>query len=138
MTTITKAFLLMTMLFASNFAKAQSRDNEKMEVKKVIKSYLTVTDLKDSTAIVKAFHPDVKLMSVNSKGELKQMSQTEWWQRISKIVNPVVRKSKIKVLDISGISAIVKVEFEKSNDLITLLKFNNEWKIVNKTLSVVL
>ena len=138
MKTITKVFFLTTMLFASNFAKAQNRDNEKMEVKKVIKTYLTVTDLKDSTAILKAFHPDAKLMSVNSKGELKQMSQTEWWQRISKIVNPVVRKSKIKVLDISGISAIVRVEFEKSNDLITLLKFNNEWKIVNKTLSVVL
>ncbi len=138
MTTITKAFFLTTMLFASNFAKAQNRDNEKMEVKKVIKTYLTVTDLKDSTAILKAFHPDAKLMSVNSKGELKQMSQTEWWQRISKIVNPVVRKSKITVLDISGISAVVKVEFEKSNDLITLLKFNNEWKIVNKTLSVAL
>ncbi len=138
MTIITKVFFLTTMLFASNFAKAQNMDNEKMEVKKVIKTYLTVTDLKDSTAILKAFHPDAKLMSVNSKGELKQMSQTEWWQRISKIVNPVVRKSKITVLDISGISAVVKVEFEKSNDLITLLKFNNEWKIVNKTLSVVL
>jgi hypothetical protein len=138
MTIITKVFFLTTMLFASNFAKAQNMDNEKMEVKKVIKTYLTVTDLKDSTAILKAFHPDAKLMSVNSKGELKQMSQIEWWQRITKIVNSVVRKSKITVLDISGISAVVKVEFEKSNDLITLLKFNNEWKIVNKTLSIVL
>ncbi len=138
MRTITKIFFLTTMLFASNFAKTQNRDNEKMEVEKVIKTYLTVTDLKDSTAILKAFHPDAKLMSVNNKGELKQMSQTEWWQRITKIVNPVVRKSKITVLDISGISAVVKVEFEKSNDLITLLKFNNEWKIVNKTLSIVL
>ncbi len=138
MTSITKVFFLTTILFASNIAKAQTRHNEKMEVEKVIKTYLTVTDLKDSTAILKAFHPEAKLMSVNSKAELKQLSQTEWWQRISKIANPVVRKSKIKVLDISGISAVVKVEFEKSTDLITLLKFNNEWKIVNKILSVVL
>ncbi len=42
MATVTKVFFLTTMLFASNFAKAQNRDNEKMEVKKVIKTYLTV------------------------------------------------------------------------------------------------
>ncbi len=126
------------LLILFNLAAAQNLDTDKVEVEKVIKTYLRVTDLKDSAAILKAFHPDTKFMSVNSKGELKQMPLSEWWERISKIANPVVRKSKITVIDISGITASAKVEFENSIDLITLLKFNNEWKIVNKTLSVVL
>lgn len=77
-------------------------------------------------------------MSVSKDGALKQMSQAEWWQRVSRITNPVVRKSNITMLDISGVSASVKVEFDKSTDHILLLKFNGKWKIVNKTLSIVL
>jgi hypothetical protein len=119
-------------------SKAQTQDEEKGNILKVISLYLRVTDYKDSSAIGKSFHPNAKLMSVTKTGELKEMAQTEWWARISKISNPVVRKSKLTILDISGITASVKVEFETSSDIITLLKFDNGWRIVNKTLSVAL
>ena len=99
---------------------------------------LTVTDNKDSSAIAQAFYPEAKLMSVTKSGALKQMTQAEWWGRISQITNPKVRKNKITILDITGVSAVVKVEFETSSDHISLLKMNNEWKIVNKTLSTIL
>ena len=130
--------LMLGLLFAlsSNFMVAQSSLEEKAAIEKVIKIYLTVTDLKDESAIATAFHPDAKLMSVNSENELKQMSLEEWWSRISRIENPKIRKCTITILDVSGISAAVKVEFEKSSDIISLLKINNEWKIVNKLLSV--
>ena len=77
-------------------------------------------------------------MSVTATGDLKEIRQTEWWARLSRISNPVVRKSKVTVLDISGITASVKVEFETSTDIITLLKFDSGWRIINKTLSVAL
>jgi len=128
--------LMFLLLFTSSIAVAQPSD--KAAIENVIKLYLTVTDLKDSTAISKAFHPDAKLMSVGKNGELKQMTQAEWWQRLSRITTPVVRKSNITILAISGVAATVKVEFGTSADHISLLKINEEWKIVNKTLSVIL
>ena len=113
-------------------------NSDKGEIMKVIKLYLRVTDNKDSSAMVKAFHPDAKLMSVTKSGVLKQMTQAEWWARVSRIADAPVRKNKITILDLSGIAAVVKVEFETSCDYICLLKINNDWKIINKTLSVIL
>ena len=118
-------------------AKAKTHDDEK-DILKVISQYLRVTDYKDSSAIGKSFHPHAKLMSVTRTGKLKEMTQAEWWARLSKISNPIVRKSKVTVLEISGITASVKVEFEASTDIITLLKFDSGWLIINKTLSVTL
>lgn len=129
-------YLFFFFLLLGNVSLAQTNDQE--EIEKVIQLYLRVTDYKDSTAISEAFHPEAKLMSVTKSGELKQMTQAEWWQRVSRIANPTVRRSKISILDISGISATVKVEFEQSTDQISLLKLNGKWKIVNKTLSIVL
>jgi hypothetical protein len=129
---------LWTLLCLPITAKAQTHNEEKENILKVISQYLRVTDYKDSSAIAKSFHPNAKLMSVTGKGELKEMTQAEWWARLSRISNPVVRKSKVTVLDISGITASVKIEFEASTDIITLLKFDSGWRIVNKTLSVAL
>ena len=112
--------------------------DEKEAILKVISQYLRVTDYKDSSAIGKSFHPNAKLMSVTTTGELQEMTLAQWWARLSRINNPVVRKSELTVLDNSGITASVKVEFETSTDIITLLKFDSGWLIVNKTLSVVL
>ena len=112
--------------------------DEKESILKVIAQYLRVTDYKDSSAIAKSFHPNAKLMSVTTTGELQEMTLAQWWARLSRINNPVVRKSELTVLDNSGITASVKVEFETSTDIITLLKFDSGWLIVNKTLSVVL
>src|SRR5688572_9048286 len=87
--------------------KAKTHDDEK-DILKVISQYLRVTDYKDSSAIGKSFHPHAKLMSVTKTGELKEMTQSEWWARLSKISHPVVRKSKVTILDITGITASVK------------------------------
>ena len=130
--------IFLTLLSLPITVKAQAQDEEKEIILKVISQYLRVTHYKDSSAIIKSFHPDARLMSVTRTGELKVMTQAEWWSRLSKISNPVVRKSKVTILDISGITASVKIEFEASTDIITLLKFNSGWRIVNKTLSVAL
>jgi hypothetical protein len=136
MRTYSKLMLLIMLTISSTFVKAQNIEKEKVDIEKVITFYLAVTDYKDSTAIEKAFHPEAKLKTVNSRGELKMLSQKEWWDRVSRIDKPKVRKSTITILDISGVSAVVKVQFETSCDYHLLLKFNSGWKIVSKTLSV--
>jgi Putative lumazine-binding len=133
-----KCTALLLLLFTFTSVKSQVKSNDTDDILKVVKLYISVTDNKDSTAISKSFHPDAKLLSVNKAGELRIMTTAEWWSRVSKISNPTARKNNIKILDISGVSAVVKVEFETSCDYISLLKLTSGWKIVNKTLSIVL
>lgn len=110
----------------------QSADKEAIKV--VVQQYLDVTDKKDFESIKKAFHPDARLMSVGKNG-LNQMTQDEWWQRVSKIPGTVQRTSRISMIDVTGIAAVVKIDFGRSADYLSLLKVNDQWKIVNKTLS---
>ncbi len=133
-----KDSFLLIIFFAVTSAKGQDKSKDEAEILKVIKLYLSVTDSKDSTAILASFHPDAKLLSVNKNGELKIMSLNEWWSRVSRIPNPKIRKCAITTLDITGVSASIRVEFDTSCDHISLLKLNNGWRIVNKTLSIVL
>ncbi|MEW6737674.1 MAG: nuclear transport factor 2 family protein [Acidobacteriota bacterium] len=112
-------------------------ESDKEAIKKVIQDYLDVTDKKDYDALKRAFHPTGKLLSVNKTG-LREMSQEEWWSRVSRIPGNIKRVSQISLIDIRGLAAVVRVDFEKSSDYISLLKINGEWKIVNKTLSTML
>ena len=112
----------------------QSVESEQAAIRQVIQHYLDVTDKKDAEGIKKAFHPDTKFMSVGKNG-LNQMSLDEWWGRISRIPGKVERTSQVTVLEVSGLAAVVKVDFGRSKDYLSLLKINGEWKIVNKVLS---
>ena len=105
-------------------------------MRKVVQDYLAVTDKKDYEALKRAFHPSAKLMSVSRAG-LREMSLEEWWGRVSAIPGQVVRPSRIPLIDVRGVSAVARVDMEKSSDYISLLKINGEWKIVNKTLSTI-
>ena len=117
--------------------QSPSDEAEKEAVRKVVQDYLAVTDRKDYAAMKRAFHPSAKLMSVSRAG-LREMSQEEWWGRISSIPGQVVRSSQIPLIDVRGVAAVARVDFEKSSDYVSLLKINGEWKIVNKTLSTAL
>jgi hypothetical protein len=112
----------------------QSGDNDSEAIKQVIQRYLDVTDKKDGEAIKQAFHPDTKLLSVGRNG-LNQMSLEEWWGRVSRIPGQFTRKSQVTVLEVSGLAAVVKIDFGTSKDYVSLLKINGTWKIVNKILS---
>lgn len=115
-------------------ASAQTAAKDEEAIKQVIQRYLDVTDKKDNDAIQQAFHPDTKLLSVGKTG-LNQMSLEEWWGRVSRIPGQVARKSEVTILEISGLAAIVRIDFGSSKDFVSLLKINGEWKIVNKILS---
>jgi hypothetical protein len=118
----------------TNATAEKNGEAEKTAIEKVVKDYVSVTDKQDREAIERAFHPSAKLMSVGKEG-LREMSQEEWWGRISKIPNPKERKFNISLIDMKGLAAVVRVDFETSSDYLSLLKINGNWKIVNKTLS---
>jgi hypothetical protein len=112
----------------------EDQSADQAAIKVVVQQYLDVTDKKDAESIKKAFHADAKLLSVGKNG-LNQMTQEEWWQRVSRIPGKVERTSKIALIDVKGIAAVVRIDFERSTDYLSLLKINDEWKIVYKTLS---
>jgi hypothetical protein len=114
-------------------AKPSTREDE-TAIRQVIQHYLDVTDKKDGEAIKRAFHPDTKLLSVGKNG-LNQMSLDEWWGRVSRIPGQAQRKSQVAVLEVSGLAAVVRIDFGRSKDFVSLLKVNGEWRIVSKILS---
>jgi hypothetical protein len=113
---------------------ALNQGEDKDAIQRVLRAYLDVTDKKDQAAIARAFHPSAKLMSAG-QNELREMSQSEWWQRISRIPGPVKRKSAVSFIDVTGLAAVARIDFERSSDYLALLKIGGVWKIVNKTLS---
>jgi len=132
---LTVAFSVINTNYKNGTITSANNDVEKTAIEKVVRDYIFVTDKKDQEAIKRAFHPSAKLMSVGKDG-LREMSQEEWWGRVSRIPGKgVERKSKIAMVDVKGLAAVVRVDFDKSSDYISLLKINDEWKIVNKMLS---
>lgn len=113
---------------------APQQGADKDAIQRVLRAYLDVTDKKDEAAIARAFHPSAKLMSAGENG-LREMSQSEWWQRVSRIPGPVNRKSAISLVDVTGLAAVARIDFERSSDYLALLKIGGVWKIVNKALS---
>jgi protease I len=115
-------------------AAGKPMDNEREAIRQVLLLYIDVTDKGKRENIRKALHPEARFMSVGKHG-LTQLTLDEWWGRISGIAGKTQRKGEITVLDVSGLAAAAKVDFGRSQDYMTLLKINGEWKIVNKILS---
>lgn len=117
----------------------QNVDAEKEAIRQVIQQYFDVTDRRDYESLKKAFHPDAKLMSVGKNG-LNQMTLEQWWGRVSRISGNIDRTMTISSIEVQGIAAIVKTDESRggryrSSDFISLLKIDDQWKIVNKLLS---
>ena len=113
---------------------SSSLDKDREAIRQVLRRYLDVTEKKDQGAIAEAFHPAAKLLLVGKNG-LREMSQSEWWERVSRIPGTVERKSTIALVDVTGIAAVARIDFERSTDYFSLLKIDGHWKIVNKVLS---
>jgi hypothetical protein len=114
---------------------------ERSAVIETLETYLRVTDFKDQKAIAKAFHPTAVLSSVSDSGELRAMTQDEWWERISRIPDATPRReSRIRLIEVVNVAAVARIDIrdsrgQQSTDLFTLQKTKDGWKIVNKVLS---
>lgn len=114
---------------------------DRAAIETVLRHYLRVTDEQDKSSIAKAFHPSAHLMSVSGSGELRAMSQEDWWARTSR-VGKGAREAHIRGIDVVGAAAIARIDIvtgsSSSTDYFTLLKLGDGWRIVNKVVSTVI
>jgi hypothetical protein len=135
-------FLVVGGFFSFNYSFYNS---ETEAVKTVIESsYLNgaFNDL-DTKAMANGFHPDFAIFS--AKGEsLEKYPIKDWIERVEKKkaapdFDPKAQKwdYKFKNVDVTGNSAIAKIELRKDGklvytDYLSLLRFDSGWKIVGK------
>ena len=132
--------VLMFFIFTSLFG-----GNDQAAVEKVIKNAYfngAFNDL-DTQAMEKGFHPEFAIFSAKGN-ELAKYPIATWIKGIEKKKNnpdfdskKAVMDGKIVTLDVTGGCASAKVELRKKGTLIytdylSLLKFDDGWKIVAK------
>jgi hypothetical protein len=129
--------LLITLLICClpQLSKAQT---EEESIKSAVYNYLDGITKGDTSLLNKAFHPSAILRTVNnSTGKIQDFPVKTF---ISKTpVGGVKATTKLLSYSFAGISAQASAElsFEdfKYIDLLSLLKVNNEWKIVCRVFS---
>ena len=133
--------LVLTLLIFSNLFGG----DDKAAVEQVIKSAYfngAFNDL-DTESMKKGFHPDFAIFSAKGK-KLGKYPIAVWIERTEKRKSDpgfdpaqVARDCKITSLDVTGGCATAKVEIHKNGklvytDYLSLLKFDDGWKIVAK------
>lgn len=125
------------------FSAQQSRQQAEKKVSdesavRVVERYLHGLKFNDVDSLRNAFHPDAKLFFVDKSGNLKQLSQQQWYEQFKGSEGKEEKgELKIVAIDISGKAAAVKVREEYPGaiytDYLSLLKFGGQWRIVNKS-----
>lgn len=110
---------------------------EEVAVRQVVEQYLHGLKFNDVESLKKAFWPDAKLFFVKRDGQLGQLTQAQWYEGFAASAGQEEKgELRITAIDITDNAASVKVEEDyptsKYIDYLSLLKFNGEWKIVNK------
>ena len=131
------------MIFMVN-AEKKDISGEKNAIKKVIlDSYRDgICNVGDVRAIKRGFHPGFNLLGIGND-DLWKLPIYSWIKSVEKKKKDGKFPSKEKVsfkfllIDIVGTAAIAKIGFYKENkltytDFLSLYKFSDGWKIVNK------
>lgn len=147
-----KEFMLFTFVFISLTIVAQNVDDEKQLIRTIIQtSYVEgLQNEGDANKIDQGFHPDFKLLGIDKAGRMWVYSITDWKaKQVNKryagelpLSNEKQVSVKFKSIDISGTAAVVKLEYYIGLsltyiDYISLYKFDDGWKMVNKTFNKV-
>ena len=134
-------FLIATglLLFVGTAASGQTAGqvSEEAAIRQVVENYLHGLKYNDVESLKKAFWPEAKLFFVKKDGQLGQLTQSQWYEGFAGSAgNEEKGDLRITAVDITDNAASVKVEedYPKSKyiDYLSLLKFNGEWRIVNK------
>ncbi len=138
--------LVLIIMVGSTFAgekccKANAKDVE--AVKKVIEAaYVNGIHInRDLGAIKKGFHPEFTMM-IKSEKNLKKVAISDWMKKIEawKQKEPTITtktKHKFTMVNVAGNAAVARIEIMKDGkhvytDFMSLYKFDDGWKIVNK------
>ena len=130
------SLLLALALSASSVAFAQSNPEEPA-VRETVNNYLHGLKFNDVDSLKKAFFPEAKLYFVKRDNTLGQLTQEQWYKGFAQSAGQEEKGDlQITEVDITGNAASVKVvevyEKSKYTDYLSLLKFTDGWKIVNK------
>jgi hypothetical protein len=122
---------------ANAFGQTAKPDAEDAAVRQAVQHYLRGLRYNDVESLKKAFWPEAKLFFVKNGGQLGQLTQSQWYEGFAASAGKEEKGDlKITDVDITGDAASVKVEEDYPGsvyvDYLSLLKFNGEWKIVNK------
>jgi hypothetical protein len=134
-----RRFIRFALLCVAGPVGAQSRpaSPEEARVRGAVESYLHGLKFNDVPSLQRAFWPDAKLYFVKRDSTLGQLSQLEWYKSFAASAGKEEDGTLgIVSIDITDNAATVKVleTYPKSVyvDYLNLLRFNGEWRIVNK------
>ncbi|UCH93976.1 MAG: nuclear transport factor 2 family protein [Candidatus Aminicenantes bacterium] len=118
-------------------------DKERSEIKAVIENaYIQGVHIKqEPEAMKKGFHPEFNML-VLKDGEMTKVPINQWIEKVKESKkNPGPSKVKttyrFSLIDVTGNAAVAKIEVYKDSihvftDYMSLYKFKEGWKIVNK------
>ncbi len=103
------------------------------------KHYVEGMYIKRDADLLRAGLAETFVMQVYWDGQLRRSTVPEWFDRMKLNGKPTKRKieSKIKVLDITGVAAVARVDLYRDSehrytDYFGLYKTENGWKMVTK------
>jgi Putative lumazine-binding len=110
---------------------------DEQAVRAVVEAYLYGLKHNDVESLKKAFWPEAKLFFVKRDGGLGQLTQAQWYSGFAASAGKEEQGTlRITDLDLTDNAASVKVEEDYPTsvyiDYLSLLKFDGQWKIVNK------
>ena len=129
--------MLSLALCATALGQTTKPDGEEAAVRQTVENYLHGLKYNDVESLKKAFWPEAKLFFVKNDGQLGQLTQPQWYEGFAASAGKEEKGDlKITSVDMTGDAASVKVEEDYPGsvyvDYLSLLKFDGEWKIVNK------
>lgn len=137
-----KILTLLMIILSFNVLAETSITGDATQVKAVEKAvnyYLEGSKLGDPAVVAKAFHADAKIQGV-SKGK-HNVYELQKFLSFFDPNKPGKHTTSIVSMDIENSAASVRAEWDmgtwKYVDYLSLLKFGDEWKIVNKIYTVV-
>jgi ketosteroid isomerase-like protein len=134
---VASALLLCAGFASALIAQSKPKDSEETAIRQVVQQYLDGLRFNDVERLKKAFWPDARLFFVKRDGQLGQLTQAQWYEGFKESAGKEEKGDlRITAVDITGNAASVKVEEDypgsKYIDYLSLLKFDGQWKIVNK------
>lgn len=129
--------LLVSLVLVCSLNVYSQSDPEEAAVREAVNHYLHGLKFNDVEGLKKAFHPEAKLFWMKRDKTLGQLTQEDWYKGFANSAGQEEKGDlQIASVDITGNAASVKVvevyEKSKYTDYLSLLKFADGWKIVNK------
>ena len=139
--------MLLILVLSSSFSFCQSDNEDQKAIKKVIQSAYVegIQNEGNASKIEAGFHPEFRLLGLGNNNKMWTLPIAQWKQNALKKrqqgklprTNSNLYKVEFEMIDITNKAAIVKLRCyigteQKYVDYISLYKFGNEWKIVNK------